>query len=58
LPGQIRLRVRYRAFCTPWFDYLLVSKAEMEEIVAGTGWEVAEHFDSASASYVAVIRRT
>ena len=26
MAGQIRLRVRYRSYTTPWFDYLMVSK--------------------------------
>ena len=33
LGGQIRLRVRYKAYATPWVDYLMVSFDEMEEIV-------------------------
>ena len=40
LGGQIRLRVRYKAYATPWVDYLMVSLDEMREIVAGTGWEI------------------
>jgi SAM-dependent methyltransferase len=40
MPGQIRLRVRYAAYATPWADYLMVSPSELEEIVAGTGWKV------------------
>jgi len=40
LGGQIRLRVRHKAYATPWVDYLMVSPAEMEEIVDGTGWHV------------------
>ena len=42
LGGQIRLRVRYKAYATPWVDYLMVSLDEMREIVTGTGWEVDE----------------
>jgi hypothetical protein len=38
--GQIRLRVRYRLCATPWVDYLMVSSAEMEEIISGTGWKL------------------
>jgi SAM-dependent methyltransferase len=38
--GQIRLRVRYRLYATPWVDYLMVSSAEMEEIISGTGWKL------------------
>jgi SAM-dependent methyltransferase len=38
--GQIRLRIRYRLYATPWVDYLMVSSDEMEEIVTGTGWKL------------------
>jgi SAM-dependent methyltransferase len=40
LSGQLRLRTRYRDLVGPWFDYLIVSPAEMEEIVSGTGWQI------------------
>jgi SAM-dependent methyltransferase len=40
LPGQLRLRVRYETYATPWADYLMVSSSELEEIVVGTGWKV------------------
>ncbi|MBU0610090.1 MAG: class I SAM-dependent methyltransferase, partial [Armatimonadetes bacterium] len=50
MPGQIRLRIRYRTYRTPWFDYLLVSPAEMQEILAGTGWAVQEFIPSPGPS--------
>ena len=34
MSGQIRMRVRYRTFRTPWFDYLLVSQEEMSGLRA------------------------
>jgi SAM-dependent methyltransferase len=55
MPGQIRFRVRCGIHKTPWFDYLMVSKAEMEEILLGTGWQLLETIDSETSSYVAVI---
>lgn len=42
LPGQLRLRVRYKTMIGPWFEYLMVSPEEMAEIVAGTGWHIAQ----------------
>ena len=33
MPGQLRLRVRYRDLIGPWFEYLIVSPEEMAEIV-------------------------
>ncbi|MHC4788982.1 MAG: class I SAM-dependent methyltransferase [Planctomycetota bacterium] len=55
--GQLRLRVRYQAYKTPWFDYLLVSRDEMREILDGTGWSLGRCIDSDTAHYVAVIEK-
>ena len=58
MSGQIRLRIRYRHHATPWFDYLFVSKAEMEDILDGTAWQVERYIDSANTpSYVAVLAK-
>ena len=40
-----------------WFDYLLVSKEEMEEILSGTGWRVREYLDSDSIIYIAIMEK-
>jgi SAM-dependent methyltransferase len=40
MSGQVRIRVRYKNIKSPWFDYLLVSPQEMEDILDGTGWEI------------------
>jgi SAM-dependent methyltransferase len=40
LPGQLRLRIRYAGYATRWADFLMVSPSELEEIVAGTGWQL------------------
>lgn len=55
--GQLRIRVRYRKYATPWFDYLLVSKPELEDIVAGTGWVVARYLDVQSAHFGLVLEK-
>ena len=57
LPGQIRIRVRHRDAATPWFDYLMVSPAELEQLVDGTGWELARVLES-DDTYVAVLEKT
>ena len=58
LGGQIRVRVRYRQFVTPWKDYLFVSKEELQEILEGTGWTVTEYFDDSEIDqYIAVLSR-
>ncbi len=57
MPGQVRIRVRYKAHISPWFDYLFVSKDEMRKILHGTGWRVAQFFDSGEPEYVAVMEK-
>jgi SAM-dependent methyltransferase len=56
MPGQVRLRVRYRDLVGPWFDYLLVSPSEMEELVDGTRWRVDRFIRDAGPYYVAVLK--
>jgi SAM-dependent methyltransferase len=60
MSGQIRMRGRYKRFATPWFDYLMVSPKEMEELLDGTGWRMAERYPPTGAArlYTAIIERT
>lgn len=53
--GQVRLRVRYKKYATPWFDYLMVSKKEMSDILDGTDWNIERYIDTEGPVYVAVI---
>jgi len=55
MPGQLRIRVRYEKYATPWFDYLIVSKDEMEKILDSTGWRIEHFIDSENSAYIAVI---
>ncbi len=55
MSGQIRLRVRYRNYSTPWFDYLIVSREEMKTIVKGTGWAIKRFIKSKTPSYAALL---
>ncbi len=45
MPGQLRIRIRYRKYVTPWFDYLLVTRNEIRHIVNGTGREIERFID-------------
>lgn len=58
MPGQLRLRIRFRKCVGRWFDYLIVSKKEMEDILKGTGWKIKETIDSDNSAYIAVIEKT
>jgi len=55
MSGQVRIRIRFQKYVGRWFDYLLVSKDEMKEILKGTGWKVKEFIDSEDAQYIAII---
>ncbi len=55
MPGQLRIRVRYKRYVTPWFDYLMVSKEEMQKILKGTAWYVHTFIDGSGGVYIAVI---
>lgn len=57
LPGQMRVRVRYRDVVGAWFDYLFVSKREMQTILKGTGWGVRRFMDGKRGAFVAILRR-
>ena len=57
MPGQLRIRIRFEKFIGDWFDYLLVSKKEMQEILKDTGWEVKNFIDSEKSSYIAIIKK-
>jgi len=57
MAGQIRFRIRYRDLCTPYMDYLFVSKDEMRKIVTGTGWRITRFLDSDGPVYVAVLEK-
>ena len=58
MSGQLRLRIRYRQYTTPWFDYLFVSKTEMEDILDATAWQVERYIDAANTpTYVAVLTK-
>jgi SAM-dependent methyltransferase len=50
LGGQLRLRLRYRELATDWFDYLVCSPTELADLVAGTGWRLAD-LDNTDAPY-------
>ena len=59
MSGQLRLRVHYREYTTQWFDYLFVSKAELEDILEETAWQVERYIDSATntPTYVVILRK-
>ena len=58
MPGQVRMRIRYSIYATPWFDYLLVSRPEMMRILRGTGWKIKRFIESKkSPAYIGIIEK-
>jgi SAM-dependent methyltransferase len=58
LAGQVRLRVRYRDWATPFFEWLFVSPTEMRRLLRGTGWHVRRILGSTkSGPYVAILEK-
>jgi len=59
MPGQMKIRIRFQKYATKWFDYLLVSKEEMKQILEGTGWKVKQFIESENTpNYIAIIEKT
>ncbi len=54
MPGQVRLRFRYRDAVDDWFDLLMVTPAEMRGLAERTGWYVSETFHAPDAGYLRV----
>jgi hypothetical protein len=57
MSGQIRLRVRYKTYKSAWFDWLIVSKDEMREMLKDTGWKLKRTIETTGPRYIAVIEK-
>lgn len=57
MSGQARIRVRYRRYVTPWIDFLMASKVEMETILESTNWKVRDFIDGPQGIYVAIMEK-
>jgi SAM-dependent methyltransferase len=58
ISGQARIRIRYRHFATPYFDYFRCAPDEMAAILEGTGWALVRVLGAAeNEPYVGVIEK-
>ncbi|MFH0908216.1 MAG: methyltransferase domain-containing protein [bacterium] len=57
MSGQVRIRIRYQAHISPWFDYLFVSPNELRALLKGTGWKVSRLLASGGPTYIAVLKK-
>jgi SAM-dependent methyltransferase len=58
MSGQLRNRIRFERYIGKWFDWLMVSKEEMLEILNEIGWKVKEFIDSEDSQYIGIIEKT
>ena len=54
--GQIRIRIRYRTFATPWFDYLFLSVDEVEAMARTAGWTLVDVLRDEGPIYAVELR--
>jgi len=57
MSGQLRMRVRYKRYKSPWFNYLFLSREELEGLLQGSGWGLKEVIASCGPSYAVHIER-
>jgi hypothetical protein len=57
MSGQVRIRVRFKKYATKWFDYLMLSKKEMKDIIEVTSWHVKQFIDSEGVNYAVIIEK-
>jgi hypothetical protein len=55
MPGQARIRIRYKKYVTPWFDFLLTSRDEMQAIIDNTGWQITEYIEGDEGLYIVIL---
>lgn len=56
MAGQIRIRLRYRAVATPWWEYLFMSVEELRGLLSGTRWTLEDIEDSGAMTYAVRMR--
>ena len=59
MAGQLKLQIVYKKYIGHWFDYLIVSKQEMKDILKGTGWKAKAFVNPKKSTkcYVAIIEK-
>lgn len=58
LSGQGRIRIRYRRFTTPWFNYMRIARAELGSLIERTPWHLEETLVGETGDYVAVLGKS
>ncbi len=57
MPGQVRIRIRYKNFITPYFDYLFLSREELTHLLEDSGWFIKQHIDGLNGTYTVILEK-
>jgi len=57
LPGHATIRVRYQRLATGWFDWLIPSPGELEELARPVGWQITDLRRGPGPQYAVVLGR-
>jgi SAM-dependent methyltransferase len=57
LPGHATIRVRYQRLATGWFDWLIPSPGELEDLARPVGWQITSLRRGPGAPYAVVLCR-
>lgn len=57
MPGQVRIRMRYRGLATPWYDLLCVSADELEALAEAAGWHAVMLREEGADVYAVLEKR-
>jgi SAM-dependent methyltransferase len=58
MSGQVKIRIRYEEYKGRWFDYLMVPREELAQILSDTGWRLKEFLDTAGPYYIAIVQKS
>lgn len=55
MPGQTQVRIRYKSYATPYFNWLTVSPSEMAGLAAEAGWRLERLIETSQSSYFCAV---
>lgn len=56
-PGCLKMRVRYKHYRTDWFNYLMVDKDELKEILNDTPWNLCCSYHGEDSVYTVLLEK-
>jgi len=56
--GQIKIRIEYKDEVGDWFELLMISSQELEELIKDTGWKILRIVEGKDGNYGAVLEKS